>query len=247
MKLIVLMMVLMGLSVVVPAIYGIVSAPRKFRTRTRALSDYVTRKGYVLLNPSVTTLAVGSMTDLAKFASAGGGLVSAMAGITDIEPFNNGTDKNALAFICTLGGKQVTIFEFGVQAPINANTPGPHYRVAKIRSAGLPRFALGRHSAVEKIEQLHDFLAKIPSTTLDRGTFPGFFQHYWMKGLDATAVYAFLTPTKLAYLEQTNLAGVLAANADYLVYYESHLGEPLRPEEYDPFIAEVSALIAHLF
>jgi hypothetical protein len=219
------------------------SALSRFRERVTAIANYVDAKGYVLLNPSVTTLAALSNTDLVTSASAGA-LRRATDGITDIDPFNSGVDSSELAFIATLGGKEVTIFSFSARTSDGA---GLNYRVAKIRSAGLPRFSLGSHSAVEKAEKLVDYLTNAPDMSLDQGDFPDFFKRHWMEGPDAAPVYGFLTPTKLRFLESAIVGGIVASNGEYLVYYESEGRELQVPEELDRFIGTVGSLVANLF
>jgi hypothetical protein len=233
-KLLTVMMVRMG-----------ASCYSRFRTQSNAIANYVDAKGYVLLNP--TALAAGSMMDLVKSASAAGHRC-ATDGITDIAPFNRGSADSVAAFIATLGGKEVTIFSFTVSGSTSTESSGggSRYRVAKIRSAGLPRFSLGPHSAAEKMDRFYDYLTNAPSTSLDRGEFPDFFKRYRMDGPDAVPVYGFLTPAKLRFLESANVAGIVASNGEYLVYYESEVREPETPEEFDPFIGTVGSLVANL-
>ena len=239
------MMLLMVVLFVGSVLRSVMRGPSRFRKQLRMVVEYVERKGYVLLNPAILTMKDQSMPALVQLAMAGE-FVRATTGITDIEPFDRGTDRNAFAFVCTLGGKEVTIFTFGVAPPLNTDSSGPQYRVAKIRAAGLPRFSLARHSAVEKIQKLTAYLAETTSTSLVRPEFNDFFKKYWMKGPDANAVYAFLTPAKLWFLEGAKLSGQLESNAEYLVYYESQAHDPRSAAEYDSFIGVVSGLIENL-
>ena len=239
------LMLLMAVFFVGSVLFSVMKGPSHFRKQLQMVAEYVGRKGYVLLNPAILTMKDQSMPALMNLAMAGE-FVRATTGITDIEPFERGTDRNAFAFVCTLSGKEVTIFTFGVAPPLDKSSSGPQYRVAKIKAAGLPRFSLARHSVVEKIQKLTDHLAEIPSTSLERPEFKDFFKKYWMKGPDAVAVYAFLTPAKLRFLEAAKLGGQLETNAEYLVYYESQARDPRSAAEYDDFIGVVNGLITNL-
>lgn len=244
-------MLLMVVFFVGSVLLSLLRGPSHFRKQARMVAEYVGRNGYVLLNPAIVTMKDQSMPSLVNLAMAGE-FLRATTGITDIDPFDRGSDRNAFAFVCTLAGKEVTIFTFSHAPPLNtsANASGPQYRVAKIRAAGLPRFSLARHSVVEKIQKLTDYLAETTSTStstsLERPEFKDFFKEYWMKGPDAPAVFAFLTPAKLRFLQSAKLSGQLESNAEYLVYYESQARDPRSAAEYDSFIGVVSGLIANL-
>ncbi len=77
---------------------------------------------------------------------------------------------------------------------------------------------------------------------VDRSQYPDFSAHCWVRGADAAAVSAFLTPARISFFETAKLPGVLATNANYLVYFEDGT---LRTEpDFDSFIATVEKLIA---
>ena len=208
------------------------------------LSDYLRKRGYVLLNPSASNVAGATLAEIIKSVPEGG-WVRGSAGITDIDLFKDGTDNPALAFVCRLREKEVTVFNFSSNPSLNApSSGGPRYKVAKARQEGLPRFSLGRHSAVEKVQNVVNKLVGSPDLSLHQGADPAFFRNYWVRSPDGPAVFAFLSPERLAFLEQESLAGILAANAEYLVYCED--GALQTEEDYDRFIATVGRLIAHL-
>ena len=79
---------------------------------------------------------------------------------------------------------------------------------------------------------------------VDQRLCPDFSAHYWIRGSDAAAVSAFLSPEKLRFIETAKLPGILATNANYLVYFEDGT---LRTEpDFDSFIATVEKLTAAL-
>jgi hypothetical protein len=233
--------------VVLPILWSLFRGRARFRKKALLIADYIQKRGYVLLNPSAATFADTPIREIVKHLPAGG-LTRASEGLTDIKTFERGTDDVALAMVCRLRGQEVTIFNFSSDPGINtANTASGgsvRYRVAKVRHEGLPLFSLGRHSIVEKVEKVVDHMVGIPDLNLDQGNFPGFFRKYWLKGRDAAAVYAFLSPVKLEFLEREGVAGSIAANAQYLVYFED--GTMRTEEDYDRFIAVADGLIAHL-
>jgi len=66
----------------------------------------------------------------------------------------------------------------------------------------------------------------------------------WLNGPDRGAVVAFLSPEKLRFLESTKLAGVIATNANYVLYFE--FGSLGSADDFDSFIATVENIAAHL-
>lgn len=229
---------------VAPTLWSVLTTRSRFRKRATVVSDYIRKRGYVLLNPSASKVADATLAEIMKSVPEGG-WVRGSAGITDIEPFKDGSDNPALAFVCRLRGKEVTIFNFEGNPSLNApSSSGPRYKVAKVKQEGLPRFSLGRHSAVEKVQNVVDKLVGSPDLSLHEGADPAFFRRYWVRGPDAPAVFAFLSAERVAFLERENFAGILAANAGYLVYCED--GAMQTEEDYDRFIATVDRLIAHL-
>src|ERR1700704_209177 len=119
------LMLLMVVFFVGTVLFSVMKGPSHFRKQLQTVAEYVSRKGYVLLNPAILTMKDQSMPALMNLALTGG-LVRATTGITDLEPFDRGFDRNAFAFVCTLAGKEVTIFTFGHAPPLNtsANSSG---------------------------------------------------------------------------------------------------------------------------
>jgi len=77
-------------------------------------------------------------------------------------------------FTCNLRSKEVTIFNLNVTARnMNSQSPGISHKVAKTKSAGLPRFSLGRNSALHTFENVVDKICgepKAPSTWMRANT-----------------------------------------------------------------------------
>lgn len=229
---------------VAPTLWSVLTSRSRFRKKATVVSDYIRRRGYVLLNPSAANVADATLGEILKSVPEGG-WVQGASGITDIELLKDGSDNPALAFVCQLRGREVTIFNFEGNPSLNApSSSGPRYKVAKVKQEGLPRFSLGRHSAVEKVQNVVDQLVGNPDLSLHQGARPEFFKRHWLRGPDGPAVFAFLSPERLQFLEQENLAGILAANAQYLVYCED--GTMQTEADYDRFIAVVERLIARL-
>ena len=133
-------------------------------------------------------------------------LVKGSEGITDIKDFANAMTE-VLAFTCRSGSKEATIFNLVVATGRAAHGAGGFvsYKVAKIRQEGLPRFTLGRNSALETFEDVTDTLSGNPTylIKLDPHKYAGFDAHYWLKGGNESEISAFLTPEKIRFLEST--------------------------------------------
>jgi hypothetical protein len=70
-----------------------------------------------------------------------------------------------------------------------------------------------------------------------------FCAHFWIKWPDAAAVRGFLWGDKIRFLESSKLAGTLATNANYLVYFEE--GKLETEQDFDSFIAKAEAIVAN--
>ena len=118
--------------------------------------------------------------------------------------------------------------------------------MAKIKAAGLPRFSLGRNSAVHLVEVVVGKMVGAPKAAidLDGSQYPEFSRHYWLTGADGAAVTAFLSPSKIRFIEEAKLEGILATNANYLVYFED--GVLQEEQDCDLFIARVEQIVANL-
>ncbi len=141
----------------------------------------------------------------------------------------------------------VTVFNLGVTSRRADNSGGSiRYKVAKIKAAGLPRFSLGRNSALHTFENVVDKIAGAskPAVNLDARQYPEFSAHFWIKGPDPAAVTAFLSGAKIRFLEAANLQGTLATNANYLVYFED--GVLVTEQDFDSFIGRAETLVANL-
>lgn len=224
----------------------LVFGPRKFRNRSKFLTDYTARKGYRLANPSIAQVSGNSSAKDILTNPSLKSYVKGSDGIADIEGLERGTD-DPFAFTCSLHSKDVMIFELTVPSQrSDAQGSALHYKVAKAADARLPRFSLGKHSVVNAVQNLVDkAVGKSPSNiAVDPRMFPDFAKHYWLKGPDSGAVLAFLTPEKISFLGNTTLAGTVAANSQYFVYFES--GSLRSEKDYDSFIATAENLIANL-
>jgi len=232
--------VLFALSLVVPILYRIFrSGPRE----ARSVVEYAQRRGYALVNPGVAQAVDMSPLEMMKDPALRN-LERASLDIANIERLDNGTG-DWLAFTCRLGPKEATIFNLSVTSRQGGAGAGVHYKVAKIKAAGLPRFSLGRNSAMHTFESTVDKLAHLsqPEIRVDARMYPDFAANFWIKGPDAAAVTAFLSGDKIRFLEASKLAGTLATNADYLVYFEE--GKLETEQDFDAFIAKAEAVAAN--
>jgi hypothetical protein len=120
-----------------------------------------------------------------------------------------------------------------------------------IKNAGLPRFSLGRNSAVHNVINVVDRIVGKPQSDIhldprnaDPNIASAFEKHFWLKGSDRSAILAFLGSGKLQFLESAKLLGVIATNANYMVYFEDGT---LRSEaDFDLFIATAEKIVANL-
>ena len=238
MKYIILMFVL---SVLLPMIFGLFRNPTR---RVTPVIEYAQKKGYRLLNPSASQISGSSLLQMLKNPALRN-LVDASSDLADIDGLDHATG-GWLAFTSNLRSKEVTIFNCSTIGSINANSRPVSYKVAKINAQGLPRFSLGRNSIVHTVQDVVGKMVGEPKLAInvDQRLCPDFSAHYWIRGSDAAAVSAFLSPEKLRFIETAKLPGILATNANYLVYFEDGT---LRTEpDFDSFIATVEKLTAAL-
>jgi hypothetical protein len=215
------------------------------RDKARVVVEYAQRRGHALINPSFAQALDSSLLEMARNPALKNS-IKASSDIADINGLDCGTG-DWLAFTCNLGSKEVTIFNLSVTAQ-RADGRGGNipYKVAKIKAAGLPRFSLGRNSAFHTFENVVDKIAGAsnPAIDFDAGQYPEFSAHFWVKGSDRAAVTAFFSGQKIAFLEAAKLEGILATNANYLVYFED--GVLVTEQDFDSFIARVETLVANL-
>jgi len=242
-----LILVLILVFFVLPFISSIfVKGPREFRKRARLISEYARQKGYCLANPAAAEAAGSSSWRELLTNPSLRSFSKGSEGITDLEDFGRGTD-DPFTVICSLRSKEVTIFDFSVPSQRADSSGGSiQYKVAKVKVQGLPRFSLGGNSLVHTVEIAVDKLTGKPKSSIDVDPSKDseFAKHYWLKGADSGEVAAFLSPEKLRFLANTKLAGVIATNANYLVY--SEYGALSSAGDFDSFIATVENLVAHL-
>lgn len=204
--------------------------------------EYVQKKGYRLLNPSASQVPGSSLLEMLKNPALRN-LVDASSDIADIDGLDR-VSGGWVAFTSSLRSKEVTIFNCSTAGSINANSGPISYKVAKIKAQGLPRFSLGRNSIVHTVQDVVGKMVGEPKLAIDvdQRLYPDFSAHYWIRGSDAAAVSSFLSPEKLRSIETAKLPGILATNANYLVYFEDGT---LRTEpDFDSFIATVEKVIA---
>src|ERR1700682_3249981 len=179
--------------------------PRTFRKRAKFLSDYTARKGYRLANPSIAQISGDSSAKDILTNPTLQSYVKGSSGIADIEGLERGTD-DPFAFSCSMRSKDVMIFALSVSSQ-RSDDKGRSlsYKVAKITTGGLPRFSLGRHSAVNTLQNVVEKLAGKPTSHIevDPRNFPEYAKHYWLKGSDSGAVLTFLSPEKITFLGST--------------------------------------------
>ena len=237
------MILLLVLGVFLPMILGLFrSLFRNPSKKATPVIEYAQRKGYRLLNPSASQIPGSSVFEMLKNPALRN-LVDASSDVADIDGLDHASG-GWLAFTSNLRSKEVTIFNCSTSGSINANSrPIPH-KVAKINAQGLPRFSLGKNSIVSTIQDVVGKMVGEPKLAIDvdQRLYPDFSAHYWIRGSDAAAVSAFLSPEKLRFIETAKLPGILSTNANYLVYFEDGT---LRTEpDFDSFIATVENLIA---
>lgn len=235
-----LIAILFILGTLVPTLYRLLrSGPRE----ARSVVEYAQRRGYALVNPALAQAV--EMSPLAMIKNpALRNLERASLDIANIEKLDHGTG-DWLAFTCRLGSKEATIFNLSVTSRPGSGSGGVHYRVAKIKAAGLPQFSLGRNSAMYKFENAVEKLAHSshPEIRVDARLYPEFSANFSIKGSDAVAVTAFLSGGKIRFLETAKLPGTLATNANYLVYFED--GKLETEQDFDSFIARVETIVAN--
>lgn len=238
-----IVLIIFALSSLVPLIFRFLRPGP--RDRARNIVEYAQKRGFVLVNPAIAQALDKSLLQMLKNPALRNS-VRAASDISDIGGLENGTG-DWLAFTCTLGSKEVTVFNFNV-TPRSPRASGGNirYRVAKIRAAGLPQFSLGKNSAIHTLENVVDKISGTPRPAIDlnRSQYPEFTAHYWLRGSDRAAVTAFLSPEKVRFVETTKLGGTVATNANYLVYFED--GVLVREEDFDSFIARVEKIVANL-
>jgi hypothetical protein len=219
---------------------------RLFRSGPREMKsvvEYAQRRGFALVNPTLAQAVEMSPLEMMK-NPARRNLERASLDIANIAELDQGTG-DWLAFNCKLRSKEVTIFNLSVTSRQGSGGAGIHYKVAKIKATGLPRFSLGRNSAMHKFENAVDKLAHLsqPEIRVDARLYPEFAAHFWIKGPDAAAVTAFLSGDKIRFLASANLTGTLATNANYLVYFED--GKLQTAQDFDSFIGRVETIVAN--
>jgi hypothetical protein len=234
------LVVVVGL--VLPTLYRLLrSGPREAKT----VVEYAQKRGYALLNPGLAHAVDMSPLEMMRdptFAN----LERASLDISNIGKLDGGTG-DWLAFTCNLRSKEVTIFNLAVTSRrADASGSNIHYKVGKIKAPGLPRFSLGRKSAMHTFEDAVDKLAHLsqPEIHVDARQYSTFAAQFWIKGPDAATVTAFLSGDKIRFLEASKLDGTLATNADYLVYFEA--GKLVTEQDFDSFIAKAEAIAASL-
>jgi len=232
------------LSTLLPMIFRLFRRGGGPRDKARAVVAYAHKRGYPLVNPSIAQVLDESALEMMRNPALRN-LTRASSDITDIEGLDNGTG-DWLAFTCTLGSKEVTIFNLNETVLVHSSGRGIPYKVAKIKVAALPRFSLGRNSVVHAVETVTDRLVGKPNVTiaLDSSQDPEFSAHYWITGADRAAVQEFLSPSKVKFIENAKLPGILATNTNYLVYFED--GVLVEEGDFDSFIARVETIIANL-
>jgi hypothetical protein len=231
-----------ALSLIVPLIFRLFrGGPRE----ARVVVEYAQKRGFALVNPALAQALDKSYLEMLKDPALRNSNKASLD-ISDIEKLHDGTG-DWLAFTCNLRSKEVTIFNLSVTSRRADNSGGSIcYKVAKIKAAGLPRFSLGRNSALHTFENVVEKVAGAskPAINLDARQYPEFSAHLWIRGSDPAAVTAFLSGAKIKFLEDAKLQGTLATNANYLVYFED--GVLVTEQDFDSFIGRAEALVANL-
>jgi hypothetical protein len=233
------------LGVLFPMIFGLLrDLFRNPGKKVTPVIEYVQKRGYRLVNPPISQIPGGSLLETLRNPALRN-LVDASSDITDIDGLDHATG-GWLAFASNLRSREVTIFNCSTTGSINAGSKPIPCKVAKIKAQGLPRFSLGRNSIVHTVQDVVGKMVGEPKLAIhvDPRLYPDFSAHYWIRGSDAAAVSAFLSPEKMRFIETAKLPGILATNASYLVYFEDGT---LRTEpDFDSFIGAVEKLIASI-
>jgi hypothetical protein len=236
------MILFFALVVFLPTIFGLFRG--LFRNPSKKVTpviEYAQKKGYRLVNPSASQIPGSSLLEMLKNPALRN-LVDASSDLADIDGLGHASG-GWLAFTSSLRSKEVTIFNCSTTGSINAGSRPIPYKVAKIKTQGLPRFSLGKNSIVHTVQDVVGKMVGEPKLAIqvDPRLYPDFSAHYWIRGSDAAAVSAFLSPEKMRFIETAKLPGILATNANYLVYFEDGT---LRTEpDFDSFIATVEKFI----
>src|SRR5690349_23028244 len=193
-------MLALGISVVLPIFFRMLRSPREVKT----VIEYAQKRGYALVNPGLAHAVDMSKLEMMR-DPAFANLERASLDISNIAKLDRGAG-DWLAFTCRLGSKEATIFNLSVTSRRGSGA-GINYKVAKIKAAGLPRFSLGRNSAMHTFESTVDKLAHLsqPEIRVDARMYPDFAANFWIKGPDAAAVTAFLSGDKIRFLEASKL------------------------------------------
>ena len=233
-----------ALSVFLPMIFRLIRFSLNPTKRATPVIEYAEKKGYRLVNPSATQIPGSSLMEMLKNPAFNlRNLTDASSDLADIDGLERASGGR-LAFTANLRSKEATIFNCSTTGSINAGSRLIPYKVAKIRAAGLPRFSLGKNSIVHTVQDVVDKMVGQPQLTIavDPRLNPDFSAHYWIRASDAAAIFAFLSPEKMRFIQTANLPGTLATNSNYLVYFE--LGTLGTEPDFDSFIATVEKLIA---
>lgn len=231
-------------SVLLPTLFRLFrSGPREART----IVDYARKRGYTLANPGIAQALHKSYLEMLKDpALRNSNSNRPSLDLSDIEKLGGGTG-DWLAFNCDVASREVTIFNLSVTSQrTDGRGTSLRYKVAKAKAAGLPRFSLGKNSRLHSFENALDRMTgKARKTvTVDARLYPTFAAHFWVEGPDPAAVTEFLSGNKLRFLETANLEGILATNANYLVYFED--GILATEADFDSFIKRAESLVRNL-
>src|ERR1700731_4234462 len=176
-----------------------VFGPRKVQKRAKLISDYTQNNGYALANASLVQMATTSSARELMTNPSFRSFVKGSEGITDIEGLERAKD-DPFAVTCNQRSKEVMIFDVSVDSQRTDDRPTDlNYKVAKIRSAGLPRFSLGRNSVVHSVLNVVDSMVGKPKSDIhldprnvNPNTASEFEKHFWLKGSDRAAILTFL-------------------------------------------------------
>lgn len=187
-----LVILMFALSFILPMIFRLFK--RGPRDKARVVVEYVLRRGYVLLNPSLAQTLDSSRLEMMRNPALRNP-TKASSDIADIEGLDNGTG-DWLGFTCDLKSKEVTIFNLSKTSSINSSGASIPNKVAKIRAAGLPRFSLGRNSVLRTVENVVGKMVGAPKTTNQCGCapIPGILSTFLDKRIGSRCGYCVSVP-----------------------------------------------------
>lgn len=152
--------------------------------------------------------------------------------------FNRGHSRKASNLAAGVrGGVSYKIFDyrFTVGGGKNSHTYRQTVAFALIERANLPHFVLAPENFFHKIGEKFGF------QDIDFGRFPGFSDHYLLRGEDEAAVRELFQPRLLEYFQGKKLKTTIEGVGKSLILFKS--GKRIKPGELDIFFNRFREMI----